>query len=98
MFQAQEPVHYDNRAYIVEQEGPPPRQEEMVSEPEPIHVQYAVVQKRPIDMEPEVVRVPTPEPVDQEDVIIVSQFRDEPTGDIYQPQAEEEFRIVTEPM
>ena len=44
------------------------------------------------------VRVPTPEPADQEEQIIVCQFRDEPTGDIYQPKAEEEFRIVTEPM
>ena len=44
VFQAQEPVHYDNRTSVVEQEGPPPHQEQMVIELEPGHVQYAVVQ------------------------------------------------------
>lgn len=84
MFEAPEPLHYDNKAYIVEPQEPPSPQEQMIVEPEPIHVQYAVVQKRPESFEP----------LDQEDVVIVSQFRDEP-----QPQEDEdEFRIVTEPM
>lgn len=102
VFQAPEPVQYDNRAYIIEQQGSPAPQEQMVVEPEPVHVQYAVVQKRSEALGMEVVRMPTPEPVDQEDIIIVSQFRDEPqpVGEaVFQPrEEEEEFRIVTETM
>ena len=94
VFEAQEPepVVYDNRAYVIEQQGPPPVQEQMEVEPEPVHVTYAVVKRRPEDMGLEVVQAP--EPVDTEDVVIVSQFRDDP-----QPQVEEEeYRIVTETM
>ena len=102
VFEAPEPVQYDNRAYVIEQQGPPPPQEQLVVEPDPVHVQYAVVQRKPVELEGEVIRVPTPEPVDQEDIIIVSQFRDEPQPvgeDVFQPAEEEaEFRIVTEPM
>ena len=100
MFQAQEPVQYDNRAYVVEQEAPIIQQEQLVVEPPPVHVEYSVVSKTPAGLVPTEVRVPTPEPVDQEDIIIVSQFRDDvqPSGDVYQPKSEGEYTIVTEPM
>ena len=100
VFQAQEPVQYDNRAYVVEQEAPIIQQEQLVVEPPPVHVEYSVVSKTPAGLVPTEVRVPTPEPVDQEDIIIVSQFRDDvqPSGDVYQPKSEGEYTIVTEPM
>ena len=103
VFEAQEPVAYDNRAFVIQAQGPPPVQETMVveHEPEPVHVTYAVVDKTSRNLQPEVIQG-SPDPVDTEDVIIVSQFRDDPApAQVYQvdPQPqEEEYRIVTETM
>ena len=103
VFEAQEPVAYDNRAFVVQAEGPALVQEQMVveHEPEPVHITYAVVDKSSRHLGPEVIQG-SPDPVDTEDVIIVSQFRDDPApAPVYQvdpqPQVEEEeYRIVTE--
>ena len=104
MFEAQEPVVYDNRAYVVEAQSPPPAVEPEGVEPEPVHITYAVVDKSSRELGPTVIQG-SPDPVDTDDVIIVSQFRDDPAPVpvVYQvdtePKVEEdEYRIVTETM
>lgn len=82
-----EPVVYDNRAYVVEEQQPVVEDERVIGH-DPVHVQYAVVQKRS--------ELPQAYEDDQ-DAIVVELRDDEPQPQVvYDTELEPEYRIETE--
>lgn len=100
-FQAQEPVVvepiiYDNRMFV--QEEQPPVQvveEQTIVEHDPVHVQYAVVQKR--SPSPQIVEQSVHQYVeDDQDAIVVELKADEPQPQSVVYEVDPEYRIETE--
>ncbi|KAL4240786.1 Protocadherin-16 [Mactra antiquata] len=91
-----EPIIYDNRMFVTEEQPPVQvvEQQEIV-EHDPVHVQYAVVQKR--SPSPQFIEQSVHQYVeDDQDAIVVELKDDEPQprDDVYQP--EPEYTIETE--
>ena len=90
------PVVYDNRTFVQEVEAPDVQDQEVIA-PEPIHVQYAVVQKRSPSPPEETIEYMVPDPVDDEQVIIVPLDDGEPQQvSVYETRPDNEYRIETE--